>query len=257
MMGQKYREYWNRLSSNDRTGLIYLPVPGMKPERGVFIGVMPEWRPFHAMITDWMDAIFGFQHGIIDRNESKGWQNGLDALFNYRTFQDMMTGVQSGVLPFTPSSLPPIANAALNLGGVRNVGDITTGEPIKFAALKDDDLSALDPGGSTRGVWMPQKVEQILASLVGTVGLAFAHSVVAAEQAVYGNRNPVKAVGQQAALEMTRDLPLSTTLWGLSRKLGANTPADQFAIQQFQAMKRLATGSGTDIRNTEIGTRGL
>jgi hypothetical protein len=254
MMGQQYRDYyWKRLTSADRASSMYLPVPGLPPQRGIFIPVMPEWRPFHAMLVNAMDALFGFQSGVIDRPESKGFDNGLDSMFNYRMYQDTMAGVSSGI---STISVPPVVNAALGALGQRNVGDIATSVFPKLAPLKPDDLSAMDPDGSTRGVWMPQKVEQIIGSLAGTFGHAFLHAVVAAQQAVHGGRSVLPAVGQAAALDMTRNVPLSTTLWKLDRQIGANTPMDQYAQDTFAQMKHLADIARTDITNAGVGTRG-
>lgn len=253
-LGPEYADfYWKKMSTSQRDGFWYAPVPWLPPEKGIMIPMLPEWRPFAAAMRAGMDALFGLSSGKINDELHAGMRKGIDDFMGARDLQDITQAAMGGLSPI--GALPPGINALLGIGGASiDPAQMRIYEPAPLRA------SPLDPtSGTIQNDVMSKAMSNAIIALSGTAGQFMIDTYRAATLKYRDDGSffdAIDAGAQQLGLDVGSKVPVvNTTLLGQQIRQSRSTVDSKVYHDKTNAIQRIVAGFGNDVAHpTVIGT---
>jgi hypothetical protein len=199
--GVRYDLFWNDQPLSVKLNYAYMPVPGERPEDGIFIRLAPEHGILGVTFMAGVDTIFGLSNGT----------------FHEPYNEELKTALSQVLSPVLPSFI----TAPLALGGIKTNTDFGSARGMGFSQIKPTDIVASEGGfneGAIPDSAMPRNVEEMIMSLTG----ALMRPIIGAADAISATNDPSKLldnVKKQAEFDvgmMASKSPLNP-IWGQSR----------------------------------------
>lgn len=247
--------FWKKMSSSQRDGYFYFPIPWLPPEKGLMIPMFPEWRPFAALIRAGMDALLGLSNGKVNDELHGGMRKGIDDFFGARDQQDLTEAVRAGLLPV--GALPPALSGIIaGAGGAIDPAQMRLYEP---SSLKS---SPLDPTqGSIQNDVMSKSMSNFILALAGTTGGLMINAYRAGSLKYRDDNNfmsGIDAGAQSLSQDIASKVPvLNTTLLGQQIRQGRNTVDSKVFYDKANAIQKIVAGFGNDAAHPGVtGSQG-